>query len=424
MIIKSDNEPLQTMLFQLEKLLADNGAWFHPDLSLVYYENVLSVEIAGPCPRDEIIVEIPEELLVPSDALNISIKGDKFVLNPDESEMSAIQLELGKLMFDIYNATDRVALYKKHCPWLCFREAPELMNRLSEIKTPDKMLNYRCDFLNKSPNSPTTDEFICHDFLNGRIIGHKGKNTDKIISKIMPIVDYFQHDYRGEIYIFGEGHIKSNSHGDSVFLSIKNRQPFPEQHACYVSYGTYDAVDTFMYYGFMDYNVPFLYSIPLKINIPGTDGLTVNGFSGFYETSINKRLEDIKNYIPIINKSTDCNGLILSNLVIPLPPKSNAMRRILRASIKTLGGKYVSKEFVFEHILEVEKFVIEENISFYESLLEEIETDESTPEHLKDRMHRLVSTQLNKLYKYVHIDSLLAIEEEEEAIPQVTSETA
>jgi len=415
MIVKSDNNTVKMMLFQLEKLLVENGAWFHPNLALRCKDNTISVEMAGPCPAEETIIKIPDDLLVPSEPLNISIEGDKFILTPDKSKLSKTQLEIATLMFGIYNATNRINSYKACNPWVCFKETPYLMNRLSKTRTENEIQQPRDDFLNGLPNALSMEEFILYDFIGSRVIGHIKENDDQMVQKIMPIVDYFLHDYRGQTYMFAkEKSTEQDRQDDSSFLKIINIQPFPASPTCYVSYGTYDAVDIFMNYGFINKEAVFLYSIPMEIKIPGTDGLIVNSIPYVRKGKVSKPFADIKQFVPSITRSTDNKALVLSCLAITIPPRGNALRRILRATIRTLGGEHISKEFILEQTLIAEKFIIEENIGFYEALLEDIENDKETPVHLKDRVYKVVYAQLNKLYKYAHIESLVDIEKEAE----------
>jgi hypothetical protein len=299
-------------------------------------------------------------------------------------------------------------------PWLLFRESPALLNSLLKAKTIDEIYEKKLDFVNDEPTALSEEEFICYDFMISRLIGLQKNDNILPMTVIMPLVDYFKHDYRGENYAFE----KDENNNDALFLTFKNYQPFPEERTSYAAYGQFDSIDTFIGYGFVSYNQPFIYSIPMKIEIPGTDGLIIESRPGMHTNKVPERLKDIARFLPIVSQENDSEAIKLSCLVIPLKPTANAMRRILRAAIRTLAGKYVSKEFVFEQVLEAEKLIIETNINFYDDLLEEIKADNTTADHLKEKIRAIADAQLNKLYKYVHIDNIHGEDDLEEELEE------
>lgn len=413
MIIQSDNKAIGKSFLRLEKLLVDNGAWFDSNLSIVCKGKAVSIRMMGPSKQGDVIMKVPQKLLVPALPLNFSIKENKFVIDPDKDKLSPIQIKIAKLMVNVYNATDKIGFYKKECPWVTFRKAPDLMDSLLHARTTNENTKSKQDFLHNLTGSMSLAEFVCKDFVMTRVLGHKDKKDGELIQKIMPVVDYLDHDYRASGFVFPD-----KSPGKSKkpnFLRIHNSQPFPSRPECYVAYGTYDALDTFLSYGFINEEVPFLRSIPLKIPVRDLPGkLLVNSYPAVRnEKKLHKQLDDLRRFMPMVNKSADCDGLVLSHLIIGLTTTPNALRRVLRVLIRTLAGESVLPKFVIDRTHETERYVIEKNIAFYESFLKEVEADQKTPAALKNQMYHIASIQLNKLYKYIYNDAyfLSVIEE-------------
>jgi len=399
MIIQYDNKKIGKKLGDLEKLLTDNGARFHPELALVCIEKSISLEMAGPCNHGEIIMEVPVELLLPAKFLNISVKGNKFVINPDKDQLTPEQIAIAELVFELYSLAGRVEFYKNESPWVAFREAPELIDEILLSRTKDYKI--RSDFLHNEPDAMSIEEFVAYDFPMTRVLGIQQTDGNEVDEIFMPMIDYLNHDYQGVPYST-PGYTKDGP--DNEFLRVINAQPFAAQRECYVSYGIYDAIDTFLGYGFVCETTPFVRSISLEIPVRDTAGIILNSFAMRAPEKVNEQLNDLRKFMPYLNKIESSGQLTVSHLIISLHPTPHATRRILRAIIRTLAGSEVSQKFVLDRVKETEKFILEKNIDFYNDLLKKVGSDKKTPEHLKQRIHRLAFTQLNKLYKYLYND--------------------
>jgi len=419
MIIKSDNRELQTMLFRLEKLLVDNGAWFHHDLSLVCKDNSISIGVEAQHIPKELIIKMPTDLLVPIEPLNLSIKNGNFIINPDEDQLSPVQIELGKLMFDAYNVTNRINLHQESYPWLSFRGHTDLMDTLLKTRADNDVVKTKRDILHDLNDSETMEEIICKTFLYTRMFWHQKSKDQKGHYKIMPMIDYINHDHRGAFYAISlltdNDDPKDDDFDEKQYIAIKNSQPFMTNCNCYVTYGTYDTIDIFLNYGLINDAAPFIRSIPLIIPIRDTDGIILNSEIGLYRDKVPKGLSDLKRMMPIIGKQPDFNGRILSHLFIPSLQSPHSMRRILRTIIRSILGKSASNKSVIDRVVEAEHFIVEKNITFYKDFIKQIEEDKKTPDDLKEQMHHIAYTQLSKLYKYAYDDDYFVSKRQKEA---------
>jgi hypothetical protein len=407
MKIKSDDKTIENKLDLLVNALTKHGAWFHENLMLNCTEKSISVKMAGPCNPDEIIIKIPEKLLVPAFDFNISVEGDKFIINPDTEKLSSEQIEIGELVFELYNLADRVAFYKNESPWIRFRTAPWLLEELMKSRTSNKQQEIKRDFINKSPDSMTVEKFIAENFPMTRVFGYNKINKDKnentesdmtasLKQVIMPVIDFMDHNHNGGSFNLGK------DDNDALVLKLKNKQPIMASNDCFAFYGVYDAVDTFFNYGFIDEDAPFLRSIPVEVEIHDEEKLTIQSLLAIPNKEVHKDLEDLKPMIPIVMKNKDQSGLVASHMFITLPPRPHATRRILRAIIRTMVGPSVSEEFVTEKIEKTEKFIVEKNIDFYKELREKADKDDKTPADLKEQIKHIANVQLNRLYKYAY----------------------
>ena len=65
----------------------------------------------------------------------------------------------------------------------------------------------------------TTEDFIAWDFPGTRVLGCKDRDSNETIGKLVPVIDYLNHDYRGGPFIV-YGHEEYTN--DDGFLKIKN----------------------------------------------------------------------------------------------------------------------------------------------------------------------------------------------------------
>jgi hypothetical protein len=198
------------------------------------------------------------------------------------------------------------------------------------------------------------------------------------------------------------------------YLKISCSQPYIDSPNCYVNYGIYDGLDTYLAYGFYHKEAPYLRSIPVTIPIKDCGSLIINSYTASkINKKLHKHLEDIKAFMPIVTKQNEnSTELNCTHLFIGLNSAPNLLRRILRILIRSLAGDKVSQKFVVDRTYEAEQFIIDKNINFYKTLLNKIDGNTSAPDDLKEIIKETAQSQLIKLYKYQFNDEYFVINDE------------
>jgi len=418
MIIQSDNKALKKELLSLEKLLTDNGAWFDDALSIICDDQgSLSIQMAAPKNQGEDIIKVPDELLVPANPLNITVKGGTFSVDPEKGKLSPIQIEIGKCMIEIYNLTGKAEFHKNNYPWITHRKAPAFMDKLTHARTPNDIMGGKQSFLHSLKGAKSMDEFICDSFIHTRVLGHKESSESGKVQKIMPIIDYLNHDFRASPFILSDPKAKKKG-----LMRILNSQPFLHTRECYVVYGVYDAVDTFFSYGFPDTHAPFVRSVPVEVPVRGTGKLIISALPGArHEKELDKQIQDLRRFMPVANKKED-GDLEMSHLIIPAAQAPQAMRRVLRLMIRALAGDSVTPQYVVERVYEAEEVILKTNIDFYKKLVKDLEANKKDPVDMKNQILEIAKAQLNKLYKYHRDDAMMKAVKEGKKPEQVEAE--
>jgi len=394
MKIVTDNKAIQRELASLGKCMQDNGTWIHPDITIAYTEETgLSIQMERTSNPRDFIIKVPVEQLVPYELLNMAVKGNDFVIDPDKDKLSPVQIDLAERMIEIYNLTNKVEFHKSENAWILFREAPELLDLLLEAFSWSPSIEYYSNFLHGLEDAASMDQFILDSFSSSRFLGQKIHGSEKTVQVIMPIIDFLNHDYRGS------GFASPTNPEEKQWIGVTCAQPFISRNECYASYGTNDALNSFLIYGFIDATAPYVRSIPLEIPIGDLGKITVYSLNMKSKSSPSEQLQDLHQFMPKIKKDKD-GAVHLSHLFVTVPPFPRALRRILRHVIVTFCGHSVSEDFILEQTRAAERLVVGKNVAFYKEILKKIDQNKTAPSGLIDRARHVATIQLSKLGNY------------------------
>lgn len=401
MQITSDDKQIKNTLEHLKNTLVKNGAWFAPHLAAVCENKNISLHIQKPNTANEQIIKLPIELLIPAQPLHLAVENNQFTITPDQEKLSPIQIEIASIMIDLFNMTDKVNFYRHESPWITFRSAPELMKDIVKARTVKGNLDKKVKFLDEAKTIADEDRFIADHFFHSRVIGDKHEKDSELVQKIMPVIDYLNHDHRANSYIVND----QNDDGDPrLCMKIINSQPFIDRSECFVSYGTLDSLDSFFNYGFIHDEAPLVRSVPMTITIKDCPDLHVQSFPAHrIGKKVHKQYENIQRLLPRIFPPDDEGNIAVSHLIIGLGNMPHLLRRTLHLIISQLAGEQASPSFIIDRVYETEKTIIANNISFYKELQQKIDSYKNIPEPQREQAQHLASIQLSKLYKY-HYD--------------------
>ena len=390
MKIDSSSGSLKKEISRIVALLEENGARFHDQLRIVERNGSISMQIEGALNHNEVIVDLPGNLLLPLNYLNVSLKRDTIVCKPDTKFLSPVMAEIASRIIKIYNIANKIKTHRGHNTWMLFKKYPALLNRLSEARSETHYLQKRRAYLNGLPDAMSESEFLCWSYFQTRVVGRKGMDNE-LQQCLMPVVDYFNHNYEGSTFVIKDCVAAEQS------MKIYNRQPLHDKREVFIRYGIYDTLDLFMIYSFMDVSIPFVRSVPLNYEIDGHGTLQIGAYPGRKNVKCPSELEDIVRFMPEIKENDD--GLELSHLIIPLSHAPNALRRILKVAIRQLVGPDESEKFVVHHVYKAEARVVKANIDFYQDFIDMSEEVE-LPKKLRSMILEVANVQLNKVSKY------------------------
>ena len=372
----------------MEKVITDNGGAFHDELCIHCENGFLWITLDVDVDLDKVIIKLPDELRVPVKPLHVTLTDNAFHCDPDLDELSPEQIELGRLMLELYSVTDKADQFRNESPWIQFHEAPELLARVLEARS--GKVNFETNIARLREGYPN-DAYVCDRFLNSRVCGFKNEEETRI-QTLLPLIDFLNHDFRG-------CPLNANrvSNGAMNILPHQPHKPNPE---CFVFYGVYDALDMYMNYAHLDVKTPIVRATPQTIALEGHGALIVNALAGVKQRQkLPQMFRDLGRYMPMMR--TEPNGdSVVSNLIIPIKWKPHALRRVLYGVIWTHLKDDATHDKVVPLVYAAEKEVLKNTTDFYEKIQREVGDYPDAPQHLLDQVRTLAKLQLSKLARY------------------------
>ncbi len=418
--IESDSPAIEKEVRNLETLIVEEGGGFDPQLIIKCEseDGGLSVMRDGFLKEPKPLITVPDDLLLPVDVMKLCVTGDDFGINADHT-MSEAQYKAASYMVELYNLTGKIPFHKQTYPWYKFRAAPDAMELILKERTITDHQKEIMAFTKQEANCTPEAKFLCDTYLKTRVIGHKRVNDEtgqkKLTSKLMPVIDFINHDYYA-------GHFNFFNEDEKEFLCVGNSQPVLDSRECFAFYNQMDAVDAFLHYGFPDARSPIIRSIEMEIDIPKTGKIIVRStMCPWRKGKVAKHIAGIQTYIPQTMANED-GRMEVSHLLIPCANAPQALRRVLRLMISSMIPHILTPDEIWEATLAAEDQIIMSNTRYYEEMKEQAqqklqETESSNPEAAscwKD-VFNLADLQLTKLHKYTFFQEKKAQQKEDKS---------
>jgi len=310
-------------------------------------------------------------------------------------------------MFEIYNLTGRSTFHADEYVWVRYRESPDLLEHLLKARTMSHDQKDRLNFTQQGEGCADEASFICNTFWQTRTLGSKAEQNGPVEQMLMPFVDYLDHHHTGSPFSF-----PPRAEGEEPVLSILNRQPFLSTSTLYVCYNLHDALDTFIYYGFIDTEARLVRAVPMTIDLGDGKRLEISSMSTRVKAPLTDDIKDLQAYSPkVMVALDDKNKLLVSHLLIPILDAPHSLRRILKSIIHAAFREdKKSPQYFIDLTYRTEREVVENTIAFYKNTLARIQDREDAPADLFTDTARLCKVQLSKLYKYFYNEKFFKIQ--------------
>lgn len=426
--IEADNNAIEKNLQTLVQTVIDNGAELDPHMMIKCQDGAMSVFYNGLSSPRKALINLPTDILLSTEKMNLSVKGDTLSMAPDSGALNDVQLKLAELKVELYNLTDKIASHRQYSPWFFFRDEPEALEfLLSKTRTLHEPQAEKLAFTKNGPKpGEDEDQILCDSYIKTRPIGYKETTSDRneqpskadkaadntqkskihFDARIMPVVDLINHHYTGAPFHFAKNKLQGAKNTSRESLVVANHQPLLENRECFAMYNQMDSLDSWLNYEFPDPHVPMVRAARTEIDIPKTGKLIINAYhSQWRKGALPQKVAGLQLFIPHTLKNQE--GLMeVSHLLIPVIYSPQALRRVIRLMISNMTPHALSPDEIWEATLMAEEQVVKNTIGAYEDVVTKANEKcqgQISPEahHCWQQTKMLAELQLTKLYKYV-----------------------
>ncbi|MEM9784861.1 MAG: hypothetical protein AAF801_00055 [Pseudomonadota bacterium] len=367
--------------------LSSEGAWFNPDLEIQVDGSNVSVVSRNAFTDRRSVIRVPVASMPVLDDFDVTLSGDDFQCTPKGDSVSDAQVRMMNLMLDTYNALDKIPQWKRETPWFALLEHPDVLDhlisgrpRVARLHTL-KQMGADGDVAEMANDTFIGSRKFNLSPQNCKAIGREEKDGVKVL---LPIIDFFNHRMSAQGFKISDVPSPASMRIQAV--------PDKETGELFVRYNVFDALDTYLYYGFVDADVGYMSSVPCTLSI-GDITLTVIGGGGRTAKTgkLAPALKDLRLFIPSLNKSSD-NQFQANKMVIPGPRAPRALRRVLAVLMNTLQ---VPRDKVEAYALKAEQDLLDQNEAWWTAL-----ADKVADVPADNGIHDLVKTGLGHIAQY------------------------
>lgn len=384
-----DNPELTKALARLGTDVSKCGATFSENLVLRAMDGDLSFTSSVPTSEPELLMSIPEKAFIPYEGVKFKLKGNELVIASGAENLSPQVRERLETMVTIYNLTNKIEKYKESSPRVAFKDDPEFLKRLVAGREGTQIAENTLEIL----TAEDEEQVIISSFLKTRNFNFGGSKE-----KIIPFIDFTNHHTLARP--FDRGKDQSGSH----VMGLRNSKPLEGENECFVRYGKWDSLDTYIMFGFSSEKSAFIRSIPMEIPIEGVGVLKVNSqVGGQFRGTLPEEMADLKTLFPQLLHVSK-GRIEVSTLLIPNPRRPIALKRILASLIMQMAPG-LAPQVLESHVTSTEFHLVNRNQEFYNSLLEFFEENREkykTTPAFREAV-KMAKIQLREIDEYLEI---------------------
>lgn len=339
------------------RAVAEEGAWFNPDLRIHADNGNLSL-YGTPGAARASYMRVPMTMMPQLEGFDIEAKKGRLVATPNGMKLLPRQQEMLEAMLELFNVTDKLNLWQASLPFLAWQQTPKVLDYLLSARPHDsKLRRFR-----KQQRAGEHSKLLVDSFIGSRQFGLRPHHLDAMGVKdnprqrnvLLPLVDCLNHSLEAE------GFYTPMAGGNPVMRTYHR----PDAHTgeLLVRYNYNDAVTTTLNYGFVDAASHWLASVPVTLSVSGQT-LAVQGVAMQFSGTLPAALADIRPYIPGTQRKNSSHATVTKLMLCTQNPHS--LRRVLTYLVHQLGLAHT--DFVArQQVAELERQLIEQNRQWWQ----------------------------------------------------------
>jgi hypothetical protein len=290
------------------------------------------------------------------------VQDNKLSVIPKQKMLNPTAKNTMRLMVDIYNQTDKILSWKQTSPFFALQNQPKLLEMLvAGKKYTSKVIKFYQALKDKEYDKLAVDSFFgSRTFTYSQAALAKAgiHTTESGELGILSIVDFLNHQV-------GANRFQTKDSG--LYVSGKGQ---PSNQELFVHYNNFDALLTYLIYGFVDISAPWLFSTPIQIMTSNNLKIDILGNSATISTESYSQSGDyLADYLPNIT-SVNNKHFGIDKLVIPNKANNTLLRESLNVVIKSIDktNHFVTDKQLAVEVTLLERQIIAKNLSYWREI--------------------------------------------------------
>lgn len=386
-----DDQEVEKLLARLVRDVTELGAWIHPETRICCQQGELSISAENSVPAKEPLISLTEQTLLPVQEFEFVVRDGELRLATLPTHLSPERRSLLDTMLEIYSLTRKIASHRASSPWLVLAKRANVLEGLVEGRATAPLVKR----LHAGCRDGDNDQLVSISFIKTRTLGFK-KSPQTSVPVLMPVIDFINHHPAAPGFQTGP-----DTRGNRG-IGVLKATPIASSTECFVRYGLYDALDTYLVYGFVEESAPFVRSVPLDIDLDGIGRIEVHSSIGTRKAAgkLPPHLDAVRQFMPAVRPSGP-GQLVVSHLLVPAGPPVFGLRRILEELIGLMRAG-LDPIALQSRVVAAEAQIISRNVEFYKKLIRRFgpDSEASCDQAPLATVKRLAEIQLAKLDEY------------------------
>jgi len=399
MVVGEDHHVVK-LIRDLIDHLKNMGARFNEELRIVESNGELSIQSYTSPQQPEELLSVPLTCMPLLADYQMKIVNDELTVINKSEMLNPLAAPVMESLKNIYNSTNKFVKWTNTYPLLTLKNHPKLVELLLSSKlSSGKLLHFK-----RLYDDGLWDDLLLASFFGSReftymseYLANSGINTTNKSEKgLLSIIDFINHKTNSAWYSMNT----DNNHIEII------ASPDPENREVFVQYNISDPVITYLLYGFVDTNAPWLYSVPNELEtLSGLKIIILNNPNSVFEGGSNEN-QLLDKFMPSEIKRNGLNVLV-SSLIIPNLTARNSLPQVLQNILKKhdVEGVYSDVARLENEVRHIEKQLLINNLNYWKNFSAEVNVQDSEENKLseltRNDLHNLCDFSIEKITSYM-----------------------
>ena len=370
------------------------GGWLAPDLVIDARTDAFAMRSESARATPEPVIRVPLAAMPLVRDFDFRIAGGDLVATP-AGNATPLQVAVMGHITALYNAAGKLRGWLAQCPLFTLSGHDRMLSHLLNARAnAAKIRRYR-----ELIAAGDAENLTLASFFNARMFSVRNAHLRRLnrtdiegsASAFLPLIDCFNHSLHAEPF---------GVDPEAEPLALQVRAAPDPSGELFVRYNLFDALETYLFFGFVDRTADWLGSVPFAHDLAGGARMVVTGEGNIYENRLPAEMRSLRPHLPRTTRDAD-GTFRLSKLIVPGPRQPDALRRVAAFLLSSMG---IEADTIAHEVARLEEHVLDVNRRYWrEFAARAAELPADTP---AADLHALSDASLSHLAGYARTHGL------------------